>query len=376
MKNKIEKLTAYERLKRAFEGEQIDRVPIYDIIHNIDFIEYVTGSKVTPQNAEDLLCKAANSYLDLIRHFAAPVYKGEKIVKEDDGFVYRYEWWTGHVLEKPAYKSIKDAVRMFEFDTEKLIACAEKKKICRQANNHVNLFYEKFEYFDEVCNEYKRISEKLGEKTVMLGPEMCMGHSIAIFRHGIDWFSYVYYDYPEVIENYLDAYYNYELSFIDSYINLDTMPFVCTAGSIGMDDRLLFPKSFYKEVVIPREKKLFDKFKKHGKYIIAFLDGYKLPVIQDFLNIGADAIDPFEPYCGMNVADFRIKYPDVVICQPIDCTQLLAFGSEEKVKDAVVKAIEDAGKKKILIGSTSEIHPRVNFKNAIVMYETARNFPI
>jgi len=41
---------------------------------------------------------------------------------------------------------------------------------------------------------------------------------------------------------------------------------------------------------------------------------------------------------------------------------------------ATIKAIEDAEKRKILIGSTSEIHPNVPIKNAMAMYETARSY--
>ena len=37
-------------------------------------------------------------------------------------------------------------------------------------------------------------------------------------------------------------------------------------------------------------------------------------------------------------------------------------------------AIEDAKRRKIIIGSTSEIHPEVNYRNAIAMYEAARNY--
>ena len=107
-----------------------------------------------------------------------------------------------------------------------------------------------------------------------------------------------------------------------------------------------------------------------------FLDGYKWPVLDDYFSIGTDVIFPFEPYCGMDIKKFRTSYPDAVVCQPIDCTQLLPFGSEEEVKTAVIKAIVDAGKKQIIIGSTSEIHPEVNFRNAVTMYETARNYKI
>ncbi len=367
-------LTARERLEALFIGREIDRIPTYDILHNIELIEYLSEKKITPKNAEDLLCRAANKCLDLIRHFTVPDYEGKKIVREKDGFIYKYEWWTGHILEKPVYKTTEDVVKVVERDICQLEECIKNKKICSEANNHVNLFYERFEYFEEVREEYKRITEKLGEKTVMLGPEMPMGFSIALFRHGIDWWTYLIYDHPELAFKYLDSYYEYELAFFNSYADLDIMPIVCSAGSIGMDDRLLFSKDIFENMILKYEKRIFKAFKKYGKYIMAFLDGYKEPVINDFIDIGADAIDPFEPYCKMNVAKFRKIFPEIIICQPIDCTQLLAFGTEDDVKKAVTGAIKDAGEKKILIGSTSEIHPKVNFKNAVAMYETARNY--
>ena len=77
-----------------------------------------------------------------------------------------------------------------------------------------------------------------------------------------------------------------------------------------------------------------------------------------------------------DVKKFREMYKDIVICQPIDCTQLLPYGTEEKVKDAVIKAINDAGRRKILIGSTSEIHPEINLENALMMYKTARDYSL
>jgi len=366
-------LTSRERLIKTFKGEETDRIPTYDILHNKDLIEFATGQKITPENAEDLLCKTANKYLDLIRHFTVPDYEGEKIIREDDGFIYRYEWWTGCILERPVLKTVDDVRRMVEKDIEIIKDCTLNKKICYVANNHVNLFYEKFEYFEEICAEYERITEKLNG-TVMLGPEMIMAHSAAFFRYGFDLWTFFINDYPEIAREYINSFYSYNIAMADSYIELDTMPIVCTAGSIGTDDRLLYNPDFYKEVIIPEEIKLYKKFKSRGKYIIAFLDGYKLPILNDFINAGVDAIDPFEPYCKMNVKKFREEYPDVVICQPIDCTQLLPFGSENEVRDATIKAIEDAGKKKILIGSSSEIHPNIKISNAIIMYETARNY--
>ena len=109
---------------------------------------------------------------------------------------------------------------------------------------------------------------------------------------------------------------------------------------------------------------------------MAFLDGYKWPLLDDFIAAGADEIHPCESYCHMDVKTLREKYPELPISQPIDCQNLLAFGSREEVVQAVEQAIEDAGKRKIIIGSTSEIHPSVKVENAMAMYETARNYPL
>ena len=178
----MEELSSRERLIRTIQGKKIDRIATYDIIHNIDLIEYTTGKKVTPDNFEDLLCKTACKYLDLIRHFSVPYYEGNKTVTYEDGFVYRYEWWTGHVIKRPGFKTVDDVAKMVEKDIEKIYKCIEQKKVCHVANQHVNLFYEKFEYFEEIKEEYKRISEKLNG-TVMMGPEMVQGIAVACERY-------------------------------------------------------------------------------------------------------------------------------------------------------------------------------------------------
>ncbi|MBC8388979.1 MAG: hypothetical protein H8E13_13165 [Actinobacteria bacterium] len=368
-------LTSRERLIRTIEGREVDRIATFDIIHNIDLIEYLTGEKVSPENAEDLLCKAAGKCLDMIRHFAVPNFEGEKIVKYKDGFEYRYEWWTGHLVKRPDFKKVEDVVKIIEKDIESIYNSIKKKKICHVAQQHVNLFYEKFEYFEEVKEEYRRISEKL-DGTIMMGPEMVQGLAVPCERFDYKWWTYIYYDYPELAIRYIDALYSYEISFIDSFADFTMCPFANSSESIGTSDSLLFPYEFYKEIIMPREKIVTEKWKEYKTYVFHFLDGYKWPVLDDYFNIGTDVIFPFEPYCQMDVRKFRDKYPDAVICQPIDCTKLLTFGTCEEVKNTVIRTIKEAEGEKIIIGSTSEIHPEVDYKNAAIMYETAKNYKL
>ena len=56
----MEELTPRKRLTNTMEGKKIDRIATYDIIHNVDLIEHLSGEKLTPKNAEDITCKAAS----------------------------------------------------------------------------------------------------------------------------------------------------------------------------------------------------------------------------------------------------------------------------------------------------------------------------
>ena len=91
---------ARERVLAAFDHRAPDRVPVADVLHNIDVIEHYGGEKVTPQNALDVTCRAVGRALDFARHFAVPDLE-PRMVRDEDGFVYRLEWWTGQVLQRP-----------------------------------------------------------------------------------------------------------------------------------------------------------------------------------------------------------------------------------------------------------------------------------
>ena len=369
----MNKISPKERLIRTIEGKEIDRIAIYDIIHNIDLINYLAKEKITPNNAEELTCKAVRKVLDLVRHFCIPKDLEPKIIKDDDGFIYKKEWWTGSIVSRP-FNNLDGARKVMEEDIVKIYDSIEKKKICRAALFHVSLFDENYKYLEEVKENFKRIVGIL-DGTIMLAPESAGPVVIAETRFGFQWWTYLYYDYPELTNRYLDALTDYELCRIDSFADINITPVSLTSDPIGVNDSLMFPLDFTLNVILPRTKKLIEKWKSYGYYHIYFADGYKWPILDEILSWGLiDAIDPFEPLAQMDVKKFRDKYPDIVICQPIDCQNLLYSGTTEDIRKATIKAIEDAGARKIIIGSSSEIHPNIPIENALAMYDTARNY--
>jgi uroporphyrinogen-III decarboxylase len=367
------KLNSTERLMRTLSGGEIDRVPLFDILHNVELLEQLAGDRINPKNAEDLLCRAASKSLDLIRHFSVPDNLEPVIFRDECGFVYKYQWWTAHLIERPEFRSSKDTENAVKKDIEIIHDCIEKGKLCRLARQHVMLFDERFETFEEVKAEFKRVTGRL-DGTLMLPPEDVSAVAIATERYDETGWWYLWYDYPETAVKYLDALTDYQLAFIEAFADADVCPFTQISVMVGTGSGLLYSPEFMRNEVLPREKKKVEAWKKHGYHVLAFLDGYKWPLIDDFLDIGVEEIHPCETYCGMDVKTFREKYPEIPLGQPIDCTNLLPFGTVEDVKQAVVKAIEDAGKRKIIIGSTSEIHPQVKVENALAMYETARAY--
>jgi len=366
-------LNSRERLLRTLDGKEIDRIATFDIIHNIGLIERLTGETVTPRNAEDLFCRGIRQVLDLVRHFAVPVRTDPWTLTDENGFVYRYEWWTGHMVYRPDFPTTREVADCAERDIESIYRCIEEDRICHLARQHVMLFDEPYDSFEELKDAYRRVSEKL-EGTLMLPPEDVNALAVATERFDEETWWYLYADYPEVTARYLDALTEYQLHFINRFADANLCPLAQISVATGTGTSLLYSKEIVSREVLPRERRKIERWKQHGYRVLAFLDGYKWPVIDDYLALGVDEIHPVEPYCRMDVKTLRERYPELPISQPIDCAQLLAYGTPEQVRSAVIKAIDDAGARKIIIGSTSEIHPAVKVENALAMYEAARNF--
>ena len=364
-------LNSSERVINTFEGKTLDRLPLFDIIHNTEFIEKVSGKKITPSNAEDLTCDAVRQTLDLVRHFTIPEDLEIKTYTDEDGFTFREKWWTKEILSRPI-KTLDDAKELMKKDIERIYECIDQGKFCHQAKEHLNLFGEKFDYPYQVNEMFERIDMKL-EDTMMIAPETVPGLYTATNRYGFEWFTYMYHDYPELTLKYYDALIDHELFRIDSFAptNLSKVAFISEA--LAFNTGLLWPLKFIKEVVYPRLKKCIDRWKSYGYYVICHSDGDKWLIIEDILNMGADSINPFEPLATMEIKKFRKLYPKAVCGSMVDCQDLLAFGTPDQVRKATIKGIEDSGGAKTLIGSTSEIHPEIPVENALVMYEIGRN---
>jgi len=132
----VAKLNSTERVINTFTGEALDRLPIFDIIHNTEFIEHVSGKKITPENAEDVTCDAVGKTLDLVRHFCIPDDLEVHTDTDEDGFTYRVEWWTKETVFRPI-SSMDDVRELMKRDIDRIYKSIDEQKFCHQAKDLV-----------------------------------------------------------------------------------------------------------------------------------------------------------------------------------------------------------------------------------------------
>ena len=369
----MDTLTPRERIIRTIEGGEVDRLAIYDIIHSIDFIEHVTGGKVTAESAEDLACEAIREVLDLVRHFCAPTFTEARSYEDEDGFVIKEEWWTKSIMKRP-HKTVDEARELMKKDIERIYKCIEKGQVCKSALEQTQLLGEGCESFEEVKSLFRRIAGKLSP-AVMIAPESVPGMYTATHRYGFEIITYLYADYAEEFEKYYQALCDYETAKAKSYGELiDVTPVALVSCEMCCNTGLIWPPKFIKDVQLPRVKQVVDAWKSGGFKVIFHSDGNKWEIMDDVMGLGVDAVDSCESLATMEVKKFRQLYPNMTIASPVDCQELLAHGTKEQIVKACRQVIEDSGGQRVLLGSTSEIHPEIPVENAMAMYDFFRNY--
>ena len=190
-------MTARQRIEATLRGERPDRTPIFDMIHHLPLIEHVTGKKVTPKNGLDLLCRTIGESLDITRGVSAPAE--ERTVRHEDGFVYKHEWWTTWLIERP----FKDADELLDYIPRNI------DEIRNRQPGDMWTFAGKGNVWGVASksprDQFLELQEKVGGNTVLFPNESPVGLDTAYGRAGLDLFVYAYQENPQLVSDWLEA---------------------------------------------------------------------------------------------------------------------------------------------------------------------------
>ena len=152
---------------------------------------------------------------------------------------------------------------------------------------------------------------------------------------------------------------------------------ILMSDDLGTQNSLIFSPKLYKELLKPRHYELIDFIKSKTKAKIGLhSDGAIVPLINDFIEIGIDILNPIQVSvkCLSNTRKLKEIYGDkLCFWGGIDTQYILPFGNIYEVKREVRKRVSDLSKKGgMLLSSVHNIQPEVKPENIIAMFETAK----
>lgn len=348
-------MTKRERVEAALKLQPTDRTPVYDILINDAVIEHFTG-RFPPIGEEGLKLRlqATARTLDMTRAAGyAPQKPSEST--DADGFVYFQEdRWIGGGLRRRPFGNEEGAAKWLSKAISKL---REKMDIKKTADNfHAS---------------WAKIHGYLGDDTVVLHDENGTGLDAVRYSLGLELFSFLSVDEPELISDYLELSTEREVQKIHAIADRNLSPCALTYGDIACKGRLLHSPEWLRREFFPRLKRLNDAWHEHGVQCLFHSDGYLMEIMPDLLETGIDGLNPIETVAGMNLAEVKKRYGDrLFFAGGIDISQLMSNGTPDEVREVCRESIRVASPG-YFIGSTTELDNGSKLENFLALLETA-----
>ncbi|MGA7578312.1 MAG: uroporphyrinogen decarboxylase family protein [Desulfobaccales bacterium] len=149
---------------------------------------------------------------------------------------------------------------------------------------------------------------------------------------------------------------------------------------LATQESLMCSPKTYRKIIKPRHKKIFDFIKTHSDAKILYhCDGAIAPLLDDFIEIGVDALNPVQiSAAGMDTAGLKEKFGDrLSFWGAIDTHTILPQGSVAEVRQEVKKQIECLGKNGgYVLAAVHNIQKDVPPENVVAMFKAAREFGV
>jgi len=156
--------------------------------------------------------------------------------------------------------------------------------------------------------------------------------------------------------------------------NLDIV--LVSTDDFGMTDRTIVSPRMYRDVIKPIQRRMFDFFKERIR-AVRFLhtDGAVYPLIEDFIELGAEALNPIQvSAAGMgDTAKLKAEFGErLAFWGAIDTHRVLPYGRPDEVREEVRRRIRDlAPGGGYVLCSVHNIQPEVPPENVVAMFDAA-----
>ena len=148
-----------------------------------------------------------------------------------------------------------------------------------------------------------------------------------------------------------------------------------SGGDLGSQRGMLLSPELWRKHIKPYSEQLIRPFKDMGLKTFYHSCGSIVPVIEDFIEMGLDILDPIQPKAeGMNPEALKSRFGDrLAFHGGVDEQELLPRGTADEVRNEVHRLIDILGQQGgYIICAAHAIQPDTPMENILAMYEAAK----
>jgi uroporphyrinogen decarboxylase len=159
----------------------------------------------------------------------------------------------------------------------------------------------------------------------------------------------------------------------------DNVDIIKIGDDLGTQDRLLISPKMYREILKPLHSDFIQFIKERTKAKIFFhSDGDVFSLIDDFIEIGVDILNPIQTSAGRmsDLTELKKRYgKNIVFCGGIDTHRILPFGTPEEVRQEVRRVMQILGPGGgYMVASVHTIMNDVPPENVLAMVDAVEEF--
>ncbi len=383
-------MNGLERAKLAFQHQEADRVPIFELTIDNPTAQVVLG--------RENLCGFGGRVRGVAQNEA--ILRGDYFAYHRQRMVDSLDLWEALDLDVfplcdpiPVNPSVPEQVdeRTWRFEESPGFW-----RICRYSP--AGDVYDQVDSFlrQEGLPAMLRLTEHLEASSPRLedwdfslvdmvierfgGKRMIMGSADVEIGSTYDWaevFLIGLIEAPSLIERYLDAKLKATLMLAEALLERGV------DGLHGGFDwasakGLMFSPRHFRRFVFPRIQKITDLCHRYGKVYVKHTDGNVNAIIEDMIQAGIDGYQAIEPGAGMDIRNLKRQYGDrLTLIGNVDCAGVLVYGPLEAVRQQTMDVISAAAPGGgFLLSTSNSVHPGVQPEYYFEMIRTAREVGI
>ncbi len=182
---------------------------------------------------------------------------------------------------------------------------------------------------------------------------------------------------PDLIEGYLDCQVAYGLAAIPVAAKLG-IGCLWAGGDLASTAGPLYSPAMFRRFILPRVQKLTKAAHEAGMVYLFRTDGNIWPIAEDLLvNSEVDGYGEIDIDAGMDLAELKRRFPHLTLWGGMSCGRALTFDPPEVIREKarrVMAACKPGGG--LIFGSSNSVHHGIPTRNFVAMLEAAREFGV